>query len=336
VDSHLPGPRPSSARSDRQSLDRFSFPSSSSDSLEQYRDTSRVFQYPRGHGGFSTPQISRGQGSASRVSLGKDKGYSFSGSMNEERYSVGGSYRGVTDSEKGFTPRPEPDGQSDISSTSPDILRQRQYQRSPYHSVLSTPPCTPIPADGREVLVTPITPAMLQSALDALEGIEDKDTPLSLTPRRRFNSDSRSAVLPETVTQALTKWISSQSLTTSGGPSHSSLKTTPLLTPPPSTPESTPTRSGSAEPPGSQGISAGDLIAALSTLKVSGTPGSRGSGGPTVPACTPNEVGGGIEEWAKLGIRPAAVIQALSALTIQQVCWGRGGRDYFRGARTNR
>lgn len=242
--------------------------------------------------------------------------------MSEERYSVGVSFHeGVADSsDKGFTSRPEPDGQSDISSTSPDILRQRQYRQSPYRSVLSTPPCTPIPNGDKEVLATPITPAMLQSALDALEGIPDKDTPLSLTPRQRYHSDcGQNAVLPEAVTNALTNWISSQSLqgvgSTSGGPSHASMKTTPPLTPPPSTPTSTPVRTGSFE----HAVSAGDLIAALSTLKVSRTPGSRESRGPTVPACTPSEGVGGIEEWARMGITPAAVIQALSALTIQQV-----------------
>lgn len=245
--------------------------------------------------------------------------------MNEEQYSVGGSYHGgVVNSVKGFTPRPEPDGQSDISSTSPDLLRQHQHrydQRSPRRSILSTPPCTPVPSDEREGLAMPVTPAMLQSALDALEGIEDKDTPLSLTPRHRHNSESsHNAVLPGAVTGALTKWISSQS----GGPSRSSLKTTPLLTPPPSTPEAIPIRTGSFEQSTNHGISAGDLIAALSTLKVSGTPGSRGSGSqgsrvPSVPACTPNEGGRGIEKWAELGIKPTDVIQALSALTIQQV-----------------
>lgn len=264
--------------------------------------------------------------------------------MNEESYSVGVSHRGgviynkgghrggVVDSKGVFTARPEPDGQSDISSTSPDIMRQRNRfdQRSPYRSPhrsphLSTPPCTPVRTDGREVLAMPITPAMLQSALDALEGIPDKDTPLSLTPHRLYSESSQNAVLPEAVTSALTKWISSQSLqgtgNTSGGPSRSSMKTTPLLTPPPSTPSSTPIRNSSFE---QSGISAGDLIAALSTLKVSGED-KPGSGGAPVPACTPNEGVGGFEEWARLGIKPAAVIQALSALTIQQVSvWGVG------------
>ena len=149
-------PRPSSGRS---SVDRLSFPSNSSDSLDQsYRDTGRALHYPRGRGGFSTPQLSRGQGNYGppQGSRGQDKRYSFSGGMSEERYSVGGSYHGgVVDPIKGFTPRPEPDGQSDISSTSPDLLRQRQYhydQRSPHRSILATPPCTPVPTDEREVV----------------------------------------------------------------------------------------------------------------------------------------------------------------------------------------
>lgn len=255
---------------------------------------------------------------------------SFSGVVNEEeRFSAGAGHGGVVNHggqgpTKGFVPRSEPDGQSDISSTSPDVVQQRASKTSPTIATppctpIPMPPCTPIPTDEieQEVLATPITPAMLQSALDALEGIQDKDMPLSLTPHQHFSDSGQSPVLPEAVATALTTWISSQSLQGAGTMSEShSRKSTPFLTPPPSTP--------GANSSFDQGISAGDLIAALSTLKLlggEGTPGSsRGSGGGySVPACTPNEGGGGIEEWAKLGIKATAVIQALSALTIQQV-----------------
>lgn len=330
-------PSPSGSRSNRRSWDHLSFPSSSTDSLEQ--DVGGAMRpYPRGHGiaGYSTPQTQTK--SRMRGDLKRPMSSSFSGvRYEEERFSAGVSHHvgvagGVVKREqtKGFIPRSEPDGQSDISSTSPDIVVQRSQRTSvaSFSSALSPPPCTPNtgPTDQREALATPIIPAMLQSALDALEGIADKDTPLSLTPRQLSTEYGQGAILPEAVTNALTEWISSQSLgSTSGGPSHSSMKGTPLLTPPPSTPSHTPMES--LYEPGQvserQGISAGELITALSTLKVSGEekrPGSGGSEGSglSVPACTPSE-GAGIEGWAKLGIRPEEVIQALSALTIQQV-----------------
>lgn len=330
-------PSLSGPRADR-SLDRFSFPSSSTDSLEQpFLDASSAsqFRYPRGRGitEYGTPQLSfarhRGRGQRPMSS-------SFSGPVNEEeRFSVGiGRNRGVVvgvanrGQVKGFTPRSEPDGQSDISSTSPDLVAQRSQRvsvGSAQYSTLSPPPSTPVPPD--ENMDTPLTPAMLQSALDALEGIPDKATPLSLTPHQQY-TESSPGVLPEAVTFALTKWISSQSLHTSGGPSHSSSKATPLLATPTSTPVRTVVKDSSY---GSlserQGISAGDLIAALTTLMVAsedrGAVSRSSSGhGCSVPASTPSEGAGpeGIEGWAKLGIRPDEVIQALSALTIQQVC----------------
>lgn len=341
-------PSPLGFRSEQRSLDRFSFPSSSTDSLDQHLlDTSQkrgIMDTTQGRGirgrsitDYGTPQLSlsrpRGRGKPRPMSASG----SFSGGFNEEeRFSVGISHRrGVTGQVKGFASRPEPDGQSDISSTSPDLVLRRSQRgsvSSSLHSALSPPPSTPVPPD--EDLTTPLTPDVLQSALTALEGIPDKATPLSLTPHQHSTEYSQ-GVLPEAVTSALTKWISSQSLHTSGVPSHSSSKATPLLTPPPSTPirshnsfdqasEAGGVAGGMAE---RQGISAGDLIAALSSLMVSSEDkgaGSRGSGGRgySVPAGTPNEGVGpeGIEGWAKLGIRPEEVIQALSALTIQQVC----------------
>lgn len=341
-----------------RSLDRLSFPSST-DSPE----LPRLQGQGRGHGplNYAPNQLSSFPGykgyygpaphgpapqfSSSSVREGKRQfSNSFSGGVvNEEDMTVGSRQNLGGLAEKGFVPRSEPDGQSDVSSTSPDMVgggtRQRGGSHTPNPVALSPPPpCTPVSSgqdSEREGLALAISPTMLQSALDALQGIPDKATPLSLTPRQHSSSDV-GGLLPGAVTSALTKWISSQSLqNVSGGPSH---KDTPLLlTPPPSTPTRyTPMHKDSLDQTSGvqrNGISAGELIAALSTLRVSGepTPGSRGSDGYSVPACTPNEGGvtgggaGGIEEWARLGIRPQEVIQALSALTIQQVCQVGGG-----------
>ena len=282
---------------------------------------------------------------------------------DEERYSVGVTHhlgaRGKHG--RGLLPRSDPDGQSDVSSTSPDLmLRNASSSRGNLvnpnrqsvasgHS-LSPPPPSPSLDPGQQYLEGPpahignahvktVTPSMIQSALDALEGILDKATPLSLTTRHpSVSSTSRqSPVLPGNVTSALTAWISSQSLhqpgasaTVSGESSRASVNRTPLLTPPP-TPGQLQTSDkdsmGGGEGSqgvGRQGISAQDLIDALSTLIVTGDdrlPSSRHSSqGCSVPACTPRE---GLSEWAKMGIHPEEVIHALSALTIHQVREGQ-------------
>ena len=312
---------PSSMRTNQESLDHFSFPSSSSEqSLTNVK------------GVFLTPQLPRKAKNHGHRSLSQ----SFSSAQGEERYSVGVychvNSREDGSREGGFVSRSEPDGQSDISSTSLDLLVQRSSRTSPdqrlsHGSPLSPPPSTPVYTSESSCLggggvSTAITPAMIQSALDALEGIQDKDTPLSLTPHQYSSDVSRQgSVLPEAVTNALTEWINSQSSPQegSGGHSYSSLKGTPHLTPPPSTPSQTLLRDNtSSNKEERQGISAGELITALSALMVTSgeegkLPGSRGSLVGTAP-CTTNER---LSEWAKLGIKPDEVIQALSALTIQ-------------------
>ena len=238
---------------------------------------------------------------------------------NEEKYSVGSLC-----SDGSLLPgsRDEPDGQSEISVTTPPELVLPAISDPPSLSV-TTPPPTPLTANGN--YKPRITPAMIQSALEALQTIENKQTPLSLTPRE----DTLAPIFSEAVTSALTAWISSQNSSRSAG-------STPFVSPPPSTP-----LEATNEAP-CRTISASDLIAALSSLmpsdpKEGGGGGGGGGGGDggggggggdgsdggsiensnpcTVPSCTPQE---GISEWYKLGIRPEDVIQALSALTIQE------------------
>ena len=222
----------------------------------------------------------------------------FSAMEDEERYSVGSWH---SSQEEGSLPsREEPDGQSDISNVSHDLLLVPSKSDPPSSHSLSPPPSTPLTANGNNKPI--ITPAMIQSALDALYHIQNKDTPLSLTPR----DDMPTPIFPEAVTSALSAWITSQSGHSSG--------TTPLISPPPSTP---------LEPINQDriqhAISAKDLIGALSAL----IPHQEAGGGEdsgessttcSVPACTPQE---GISGWLKLGIQPDEVIQALTALTIR-------------------
>ncbi len=257
-----------------------------------------------------------------RSSRGHNKRpHSASTVESEEKYSVGVSLRGGVKNVTADRPsRQEPDGQSDISSASPDFLLHRPSRSG--STLLSPPPCTPVnraTPPSRDADVS-ITPEMIQSALLALEGIEDKDAPISY-PRQRHHSPAtppHSQVLTEALTNALTVWISSQSLQgveSSSAHPPTSVKVTPPVTPPPSTQSLTPGRLSLEAEPGRHGISAGDLITALSTLKVSG--GHRGhSPHVTVPSGSPME---GMQEWVRLGIKPEEVIHALSALTIQQV-----------------
>ena len=214
--------------------------------------------------------------------------------QDKERYSVGSWH---SSQEGGLPSREEPDGQSDISSVSPDVLLVPPGSDPPSSHSLSPPPSTPLTANGNNKPT--ITPVMIQSALDALFHIQNKDTPLSLTPR----DDTPTPIFPEAVTSALTAWIQS---------GHST-GTTPLVSPPPSTPlePSHPERVH-------QAISAMDLIGALSALIPPQDGGGEDSGESSnvcsVPACTPQE---GISGWLKLGIQPDEVIQALTALTIR-------------------
>ena len=233
--------------------------------------------------------------------------------------------------------REDPDGQSDISSISPEavaIMREStpdtpvEVTDTPSICSLTPPPSTPLTANGNSFKPT-ITPVMIQSALTALQQIQNKDTPISTggTEER-----GHSPIFPEEVTTALTAWINQQHNRSAG----SSELQTPLLSPPPSTPQKTESESdnlsvnvnfeglggggGGAGPATTkQGISASDLIAALSSLMAqdSATDATSGesSGVCSVPACTPKE---GFTEWLRLGIHPDEVIQALTALTISR------------------
>lgn len=168
-----------------------------------------------------------------------------------------------------------------------------------------------------------ITPLMIQSALTALQQIQDKDTPISAGG---MEEGGHSPIFSEEVTTALTAWINQQHQRSRGS---SELQTPLLLSPPPSTPQKPESESTSdthsavvnLDAPGANvrhGISASDLIAALSSLmgqdSTDATSGES-SGVCSVPACTPKE---GLNEWLRLGIHPDEVIQALTALTISR------------------
>lgn len=230
--------------------------------------------------------------------------------------------------------REEPDGQSDISSLSPDavLLRRESTPDTPVEMTdtpsicsLTPPPSTPLTANGNSFKST-ITPTMIQSALSALQQIQDKDTPISTGGT---DEGGHSPIFPEEVTSALTAWISQQHGSSRQRSATSSEIQTPLLSPPPSTPQKPESESDSVsavvnlEGSGAavrHGISASDLIAALSSLigqdstdAASGE--SSRSGMCSVPACTPKE---GFTDWLRLGIHPDEVIQALTALTISR------------------
>ena len=273
------------------------------------------------------------------------------GVENEEKYSIGSLQRSESSLLPPCSSRDEPDGQSEASVVTPPNISLLGVPSDPPSLSLTTPPPTPLGANGN--YKPRITPAMIQSALEALQGIENKGTPLSLTPRE----NTPAPIFSEAVASALTAWINQQNDSRSGGE-------TPFVSPPPSTPLDM-----SVDVPGRM-ISASELITALSSLvvhnmstgggpsecvEVSGRGGrgegergggdgvrgggesgesgggretgerrSRGEGSDvgninnsnpcTVPSSTPQE---GISEWYKLGIRPEDVIQALSALTIQ-------------------
>lgn len=228
--------------------------------------------------------------------------------------------------------REEPDGQSDISSISPEaIVVQREstpdtpieQTDTPSICSLTPPPSTPLTANGNSFKPT-ITPLMIQSALTALQQIQDKDTPISAGG---IEEGGHSPIFPEEVTTALTAWINQQHQRSRG---NSELQT-PLLSPPPSTPQRPESESTSdnqsaivnLDAPGGNvrhGISASDLINALSSLMGQETCSTEATSGESsgvcsVPACTPKE---GINEWLRLGIHPDEVIQALTALTISR------------------
>ena len=269
---------------------------------------------------------------------------------NEEKYSIGSLHWSESNPQPPFSSRDEPDGQFEASVMTPLNISPLEVPSDPPSLSFTTPPPTPLGANGN--YMPQVTPGMIQSALEALQGIENKETPLSLT----HHENPPAPILSEAVTSALTAWINQQNDSQSG-------RETPFVSPPPSTPLDM-----SANVPGRM-ISASELITALSSLTVHnmntgggfseyveisgrgrkggeqkvGERRSRGereeNGGRmetvetqsrgdssdmgngdnfnscTVPSSTPQE---GISEWFKLGIRPEDVIQALSALTIQE------------------
>ena len=230
--------------------------------------------------------------------------------------------------------REEPDGQSDISSISPEaiVLQRESTPDTPVEPTdtpsicsLTPPPSTPLTANGNSFKPT-ITPVMIQSALTALQQIQDKDTPISAGG---IDSEGgHSPIFPEEVTTALTAWINQQHQRSRGS---SELQTPLLLSPPPSTPQKPESECASdthsavvnLETPGANvrhGISASDLIAALSSIMGGQESADTATSGESssvcsVPACTPKE---GLNEWLRLGIHPDEVIQALTALTISR------------------
>ena len=235
--------------------------------------------------------------------------------------------------------REDPDGQSDISNVSPEaiVIRHESTPETPVETMdtpsvcsLTPPPSTPLTTNGNSFKST-ITPLMIQSALVALQQIQNKDTPIS-TGGAEEGGGGHSPIFPEEVTTALTAWINQQHNRSAG----SSELQTPLLSPPPCTPQRPESESDNVSAvinldgtgPGAgmgmgasvrHGISASDLITALSSLiaqdSTTDVASGESSGVCSVPACTPKE---GLSEWLRMGIRPDEVIQALSALTISR------------------
>ena len=234
----------------------------------------------------------------------------------EEHYSVGSLVSPTYDREGSLVSllsREDPDGQSDISSTSPEPCSNIGRSEPSSVSLLSPPPSTPLPQNESAAKPT-ITPAMIRSALESLQQIQSsKGTPLSDTPLSEDSSHNQ--ICPEAVANALSVWMNHEAQRHT---SVSSDNTTPYISPPPSTPLDTVSiddqSSHTCMP-----ISSSDLVAALSALAAPSRRSSTVTSGESsavnsVPACTPKE---GISEWLKLGFKPEDVIQALTALSLQ-------------------
>lgn len=235
----------------------------------------------------------------------------------EEHYSVGSLVSPTYDREGSLVSllsREDPDGQSDISSSSPEPCGNVGRSELSSVSLLSPPPSTPLPHNESATKPT-ISPAMIRSALESLQQIQssNKGTPLSDTPLSEDSTHNQ--ICPEAVANALTVWMNHEAQRHS---SVSSDNTTPHISPPPSTPLD----SVSIDDQGSHTcmpISSSDLVAALSALAAPSRRSSTATSGEnstvnSVPACTPKE---GISEWLKLGFKPEDVIQALTALSLQ-------------------
>ncbi len=240
---------------------------------------------------------------------------------HQEQYTVGGLVSGVSkgSSVKSLSFRAEPDGQSDISSVSPEptlngggqsdissvspeptLNGGEQSERSSASVLLTSPTSTPLFTQETSGSNN-ITPAMIRSALESLQLMQSSTPQSDISPLESSNS---SQICPETVANALSVFIRQESL------SVSSDTPTLCLSPPPSTPLSDITQSNT--------LSASDLVSALSALAVpsrqsSIDPSGDSSGATSVPACTPSDD----REWLKLGFKPEDVIQALTALSLQ-------------------
>ncbi len=219
----------------------------------------------------------------------------------EEQYTIGSP---VSPASKGtslvsLSSREEPDGQSDISSVSPEHCLNGVSERSSV-SILTPPPSTPFPLQD-EASKRTITPSMIRSALESLQQMQSN----RVTPQSGASPSEHSQICPETVANALSVLINqdSQPLRLSV----SSDTPTSCLTPPPSTPLGEINDQSTT-------LSSSDLISALSALVVPGQSSGDSSTVTSVPACTPNE---DRKEWRRLGFKPEDVIQALTALSLQ-------------------
>lgn len=210
--------------------------------------------------------------------------------------------------------REDPDGQSDTVSVSPEACCNGSSEPSSV-SLLSPPPSTPLPQNESTTKPT-ITPAMIQSALESLQQIQNnKGTPLLSTSHSDDSSQKR--ICPETVANALSTWMN-QEAQHEVHSSRSSCNTTPHVSTPPSTPLDVVSSDDQKLRTGIP-ISSASLFVALSALVVpsrqSSTVASEESSVVgSVPVSTPSE---GISEWLKLGFKPEDVIQALSVLSLQ-------------------
>ncbi len=223
---------------------------------------------------------------------------------HQEQYTVGGqmSSKGSLAS---LSSRAEPDGQSDISSVSPEpITNEIQSERSSV-SVLTPPPSTPLPLQ-ESTDENSISPSMIRSALESLQKMQQDTAQSDTSPS---NISNHSQICPETVANALSVFIRQES----NSQSVSSDTLTYHLSPPPSSP-----LSESNTP--SLALSSSDLVSALSALVIPSRQSSVGPSGEnsvvtSVPSGTPND---DKKEWLKLGFKPEDVIQALTVLSLQR------------------
>ena len=225
----------------------------------------------------------------------------------EEQYTIGGPVSPIykRSSLVSLSSREEPDGQSDISSVSPEHCLNGMSERSSV-SILTPPPSTPLPLQ-EDTNKRTITPSMIRSALESLQQMQSNRA----TPQSGTSPSEHRQICPETVANALSVLINQDSQPPRL--SVSSDTPTTFLTPPPSTPL------GDTNDQ-STNLSSSDLISALSALVVPGqcysvgTTSGDSSTVTSVPACTPNE---DRKEWRRLGFKPEDVIQALTALSLQ-------------------